>query len=59
MRPNAVTIRSHKTNQPLDRQTVFDGIQVFARLELSLQKELYTAAGMAVLAESKHSIFPI
>ena len=44
----AAAIRSHKTNQPFDQPMVSDGIQVFERLGLSVQKELYTAPRMAV-----------
>ena len=38
----------HKTNQPFDRQTVYDEIPVFERLGLSVQNKLYTASRMAV-----------
>ena len=45
----AAAIRSCKTNQLFDRPAVSDAIQVFKWLGLSVEKELYTAARMAVL----------
>jgi len=44
----AAAIHLLKTNQSFDRPMVSDGIWAFERLGLSVQKELYTAAQMAV-----------
>lgn len=38
---------------------VSDGIQAFELLGLSVQKEIYTAAQMAVFVQNKHSTFLI
>ena len=44
----AAAISSHKTNQSFDWPRASDGIRPFEWLGLSVQKELYTTAQMAV-----------